>query len=145
MPGYLDWPAPQAGRPGRRRLILLILVVLAIILFGGRTSLSYYVDLLWFRSLLEGRGDGPLQTRNQPLLHSSSHGERLNFEVGGSPFDSATLGKRLSPLSLISRRILKLFVSIFFPSRRNFWRLCASIPELAGLLGLSATSVYRSS
>ncbi len=55
MPGFLDWPAPQTGRPGRRRLILLILVVLAIILFGGRTSLSYYVDVLWFRSL--GYGD----------------------------------------------------------------------------------------
>jgi uncharacterized membrane protein (UPF0182 family) len=60
MPGYLDWPAPQMGRPGRRRLILLILVVLAIILFGGRTSLSYYVDLLWFRSL--GYGDVFLKT-----------------------------------------------------------------------------------
>ena len=55
MPGYLDWPAPQTGRPGRRRLILLILAVLVIVLFGGRTSLSYYVDLLWFRSL--GYGD----------------------------------------------------------------------------------------
>ena len=51
MPGFLEWPAPQTGRPGHRRRFLLILIVLAIIFFGGRTSLSYYVDVLWFRSL----------------------------------------------------------------------------------------------
>ncbi len=51
MPGFLEWPAPQTGRPGHRRRFLLILIVLAVIFFGGRTSLSYYVDVLWFRSL----------------------------------------------------------------------------------------------
>jgi uncharacterized protein len=51
MPGFLEWPAPQTGRPTHRRRFLLILIVLAIIFFGGRTSLSYYVDVLWFRSL----------------------------------------------------------------------------------------------
>jgi uncharacterized membrane protein (UPF0182 family) len=35
----------------RRRFFLLILAVLALIAFGGRTALSYYVDLLWFGSL----------------------------------------------------------------------------------------------
>src|SRR5208282_4083896 len=34
---------------------LLILVVLAVIFFGARTALSYYVDVLWFGSL--GYGD----------------------------------------------------------------------------------------
>ncbi|MGA9978061.1 MAG: UPF0182 family protein, partial [Candidatus Sulfotelmatobacter sp.] len=34
---------------------VLILVVLAVIFFGGRAALSYYVDVLWFRSL--GYGD----------------------------------------------------------------------------------------
>jgi uncharacterized membrane protein (UPF0182 family) len=52
MSQSIDWPSPRSGRPGRRRRrFLLILVVLAIIFFGGRASLSYYVDLLWFRSL----------------------------------------------------------------------------------------------
>ena len=51
MPGFLEWPAPQTGRPAHRRRFLLILIVLAVIFFGGRTSLSYYVDVLWFRSL----------------------------------------------------------------------------------------------
>jgi uncharacterized protein len=38
-------------RPRRRRSLLLILAVLAVIFFGGRAALSYYVDVLWFRSL----------------------------------------------------------------------------------------------
>ncbi len=55
MPDTIDWPPPRVGRPGRRRLFLLILVALAVIFFGGRAALSYYVDVLWFKSL--GYGD----------------------------------------------------------------------------------------
>jgi uncharacterized protein len=54
MPESIDWPPTRAARPRRRRLVL-ILAVLAVIFFGGRTALSNYVDLLWFRSL--GYGD----------------------------------------------------------------------------------------
>jgi uncharacterized membrane protein (UPF0182 family) len=50
MPESIDWPPPRLGQPRRRR-ILLFLVILAGIIFVGRTSLSYYVDLLWFGSL----------------------------------------------------------------------------------------------
>src|ERR1700685_4322097 len=53
MPECIDWPAPHPRR--LRRRILLILAVFAGIFFGGRTALSYYVDVLWFRSL--GYGD----------------------------------------------------------------------------------------
>ncbi len=49
MPESIDWPPPRT--PRRRRRFLLILAVLAGILFGGRTALSYYVDALWFGSL----------------------------------------------------------------------------------------------
>src|ERR1700685_458098 len=49
MPECIDWPAPHPRR--LRRRILLILAVFAGIFFGGRTALSYYVDVLWFRSL----------------------------------------------------------------------------------------------
>ena len=52
MPESIDWPRMH---PPRRRRFLLILVVLAAIVFGGRTALSYYVDVLWFGSL--GYGD----------------------------------------------------------------------------------------
>jgi len=45
----IEWPRMQP--PRRRRRFFLILVVLAGILFGSRTALSYYVDVLWFRSL----------------------------------------------------------------------------------------------
>ena len=49
MPESIDWPQPHP--PRRRRRVLLILAVLAGIFFGGRTALSYYVDVLWFWSL----------------------------------------------------------------------------------------------
>jgi uncharacterized protein len=49
MPESIDWPRIRPPR-GRRRF-LLILVVLAGIVFGGRAALSYYVDVLWFESL----------------------------------------------------------------------------------------------
>jgi uncharacterized protein len=55
MPESIDRPPAQAARPRRRRRLLFILAVLAVIFFGGRSALSNYVDLLWFRSL--GYGD----------------------------------------------------------------------------------------
>jgi uncharacterized membrane protein (UPF0182 family) len=44
----IDW---QPRRPRRRRGRIAILVALALVLFGGGTALSYYVDALWFDSL----------------------------------------------------------------------------------------------
>ena len=44
----IDWPPP---RPPRRRGRLLLLGAVALVLFGGGTALSYYVDALWFDSL----------------------------------------------------------------------------------------------
>src|ERR1700736_3327839 len=55
MPDSIDWPPTRAARPRRRRRLLFILAVLAVLFFGGRTTLSNYVDVLWFRSL--GYGD----------------------------------------------------------------------------------------
>ncbi|HXM61306.1 MAG TPA: UPF0182 family protein [Terriglobales bacterium] len=49
MPESIDWP--RADPPRRRRGFLLILAVLLGILFAARTTLSYYVDVLWFDSL----------------------------------------------------------------------------------------------
>ncbi|MGA9967653.1 MAG: UPF0182 family protein [Terriglobales bacterium] len=49
MPESIDWPRTQP--PRHRRRFLLILAVLAGILFAARTTLSYYVDVLWFESL----------------------------------------------------------------------------------------------
>ena len=54
MPESIDWPRMHAP-PRRRRFLFLIVVVLAVIVIGGRTVLSYYVDVLWFESL--GYGD----------------------------------------------------------------------------------------
>ncbi len=56
MPESIDWPPTHRPmQPPRRRRFLLIFVVLAVIFFGARTALSYYVDVLWFGSL--GYGD----------------------------------------------------------------------------------------
>ncbi len=51
MPQSIDWPPARQSRPGRPRQFFLILLALAILLFGTRAALSYYVDLLWFKSL----------------------------------------------------------------------------------------------
>ena len=55
MPQSIDWPRMGPSQPRRRRRFFLVLIVLAVIFFGGRTTLSYYVDVLWFKSL--GYGD----------------------------------------------------------------------------------------
>jgi len=52
MPESIDWPPPiRPARPRHRGRLLIILAIVAVIFFGGRAGLSYYVDLLWFRSL----------------------------------------------------------------------------------------------
>src|SRR5712672_3530412 len=50
MPETIDKPGMHSPR-GRRRVFVLILAALAVVFFGGRTVLSYYVELLWFGSL----------------------------------------------------------------------------------------------
>ncbi len=50
MPDFIDWP--QTNPPRRRgHLILVVIAIVACIVFGSRTAFSYWVDLLWFRSL----------------------------------------------------------------------------------------------
>jgi hypothetical protein len=51
MPETIVWRRP----PRRRRRFFLILAVVAIVVYGSRTMVSYYVDVLWFGSL--GYGD----------------------------------------------------------------------------------------
>jgi hypothetical protein len=59
MPEIVDWREPPEivnwRQPPRRRLFFFVLAVLAVVVFFGRTALSYYVDALWFGSL--GYGD----------------------------------------------------------------------------------------
>jgi uncharacterized protein len=51
LPESIDWPVPIKPSRSRRRALLSVLVVIAVIVFCSRTALSYWVDLLWFRSL----------------------------------------------------------------------------------------------
>jgi len=50
LPVSIDFPR-EPQNPRRRRTLLVLLVVLAAIVFGTRTAVSYWVDLLWFTSL----------------------------------------------------------------------------------------------
>ena len=56
----IDWP-PRRSSPRRRGRLVLIAIALAIFV-SGSTSLSYYVDALWFNSL--GYGDVFWKTLN---------------------------------------------------------------------------------
>ena len=50
MHEQIDWPI--GNHPRRRRIVLtLVIVVILAIFFGGRTAISYWVDVLWFGSL----------------------------------------------------------------------------------------------
>ena len=44
-------PYQSARRPRGRRFLILLLLLIALIAFGSRTAISYYVDALWFASL----------------------------------------------------------------------------------------------
>jgi uncharacterized protein len=50
MTQSIDWPGIESPRR-RRRFVLLVLAVVAVMVFLGRTALSYYVEVLWFASL----------------------------------------------------------------------------------------------
>jgi hypothetical protein len=53
MPDTIDWP-PRGKPRGSRRVLLAFIVIIALLLFGGRALISWWVDLLWFRSLNYG-------------------------------------------------------------------------------------------
>ena len=49
-PTTIDWPPKHAPRNRRFRFFLILLAIFVVII-AGRSALSYFVDLLWFRSL----------------------------------------------------------------------------------------------
>jgi hypothetical protein len=51
LPESIDWPIKTQPARSHRRAIIFLIAVVAVIVFGARTALSYWVDLLWFRSL----------------------------------------------------------------------------------------------
>jgi uncharacterized protein len=50
MPETIDWPQRGKSR-GLGLAVYLILALFVLIFIGGRAAISYWVDLLWFRSL----------------------------------------------------------------------------------------------
>lgn len=51
MSESIDWPKRSSLPRPRNYGLLLLISLLAVVLLGGRTALSYWVDLLWFQSL----------------------------------------------------------------------------------------------
>ena len=51
LPESIDWPLPVKPSRPRRRGLFFALAAVGVIVFGSRTALSYWVDLLWLRSL----------------------------------------------------------------------------------------------
>jgi len=47
----IDWPLQTQPPRTRRRTLLFLIAIIAVVVFGSSTALSYWVDLLWFRSL----------------------------------------------------------------------------------------------
>ncbi len=50
MPETIDWPT-RGGGGSRRWGLFAVAAIVILVVFGGRTAISYWVDLLWFRSL----------------------------------------------------------------------------------------------
>ena len=61
MPETINWPKFTPPRRRSRRGLFFLIAIIAAVLLGGRTALSYWVDLLWFNSL--GYGDVFWKTR----------------------------------------------------------------------------------
>ena len=51
MPDTIDWVPEHDSRRRGRRGVIALLVLIAVVLLGGRSAVSYFVDALWFRSL----------------------------------------------------------------------------------------------
>jgi hypothetical protein len=51
MPETINWPKLQSPPRRSRRGLFVLIAVIAVLVLGSRTVLSYWVDLLWFTSL----------------------------------------------------------------------------------------------
>ena len=51
MPEWIDWPRQATPRRRQNRGLLILIAILALVFLGSRTAVSYWVNLLWFRSL----------------------------------------------------------------------------------------------
>jgi hypothetical protein len=55
MPETINWPKLQSPPRRSRRGLFFLIAVVAVLVLSARTALSFWVDLLWFKSL--GYGD----------------------------------------------------------------------------------------
>ena len=107
----VDWPPPR--RP-RRRVGLFVLAILAAIVLGGGTALSYYVEALWFESLgfaavfwktLNLQASSSSASRSSRFWSSTAHFSRSSRRDSASSAASIINGQ---PLKLPVEPVLKL-------------------------------------
>jgi hypothetical protein len=51
LPDTINWPKLTTSPRRRHGGLIFLIAVIAVIVLGSRTALSYWVDLLWFESL----------------------------------------------------------------------------------------------
>jgi hypothetical protein len=51
LPETIDWPMHSSSPKRGRRTVFILAAVVAAILLGSKTALSYYVNALWYRTL----------------------------------------------------------------------------------------------
>jgi uncharacterized membrane protein (UPF0182 family) len=51
LPDTIDWPPRTQSTGPNRRALIIVIALIAVVFFGSRTALSWWVDLLWFRAL----------------------------------------------------------------------------------------------
>jgi hypothetical protein len=51
MSESIDWPRKKVSPRGGNRKLLFLVAFIAAVFLSSKTVLSYWVDLLWFRSL----------------------------------------------------------------------------------------------
>ncbi|MFY9853547.1 MAG: UPF0182 family protein [Terracidiphilus sp.] len=51
MPDTINWPKLTTSPRPRRGGLMFLIAIIAVIVLSSRTALSYWVDLLWFKSL----------------------------------------------------------------------------------------------
>ena len=61
LPETIDWPLHSQPRKPRNFKFFFLIAVLVVLVLASRTAISYWVDLLWFRSL--GYGEVFWKTR----------------------------------------------------------------------------------
>ena len=151
MPETIDWP--MRSKPRSFRFLLYVLLAIVILIFiGGRTAVSYWVDLLWFRSLgyaqvfwksfnLQWGTFGVFAALTFVILllaflalrhsHAADLPERHTIFLGGRPID-LPVAKVLRAIALIVALLVSIATGFALQSQWTTLALYWYAPHRAG-------------